>query len=127
MLVRADGRTFPIGAGGTVLGLLDTISCPPETVHLGPGDTLIFFTDGVTERRRGRELFGQQRLREAAAPLVHYSAEVIAARLRATTIGFSPEPPRDDIALLVLRNEPTESPVISRPRTRVVPIKEKAA
>lgn len=127
LLVRADGRTFPIGAGGTVLGLLDTISCPPETVHLGPGDTLIFFTDGVTERRRGRELFGQQRLREAAAPLVHYSAEVIAARLRATTIGFSPEPPRDDIALLVLRNEPTESPVISRPRTRVVPIKEKAA
>ena len=81
----------------------------------------------MTERRRGRELFGQQRLREAAAPLVHYSAEVIAARLRATTIGFSPEPPRDDIALLVLRNEPTESPVISRPRTRVVPIKEKAA
>ena len=127
LLVRADGRTAPAGAGGTALGLLDTISCPAETVHLGPGDTLVFFTDGVTERRRGRELFGRQRLQEAAAPLVHYSAEVIAARLRATTIGFSPEPPRDDIALLVVRNEPVIPPTRSRDRTRVVPNKEKVA
>jgi hypothetical protein len=30
---------------------------------------------------------------------------VIAARLRAVTIGFSVEEPRDDIAILVLRND----------------------
>jgi hypothetical protein len=30
---------------------------------------------------------------------------VIAARLRNTTLGFSAEAPRDDIAILVLRNE----------------------
>ena len=39
-----------------------------------------------------------------------YSAEVMAARLRTVTIGFSAEPPRDDIALLVLRNEPAYPP-----------------
>jgi serine phosphatase RsbU (regulator of sigma subunit)/anti-sigma regulatory factor (Ser/Thr protein kinase) len=105
VLVRADGRTLAAGSGGTALGLLDTISCPAETIYLDPGDSLVFYTDGVTERRRGRELFGGQRLRDAAAPLSHFSAEVIAARLRTATLGFSAEPPRDDIALLVLRNE----------------------
>jgi serine phosphatase RsbU (regulator of sigma subunit)/anti-sigma regulatory factor (Ser/Thr protein kinase) len=105
VLVRADGRTAHAGTGGTALGLLDTIDCPAETVRLDAGDSLIFYTDGVTERRRGRQLFGGQRLRDAAAPLAGYSAEVIAARLRTTTIGFSAEAPRDDIALLVLRNE----------------------
>lgn len=111
VLVRADGRTLLAGTGGTALGLLDMITCPVEDVELYPGDSLVLYTDGVTERRRGRELFGGQRLREAAAPLAGFSAEVIAARLRNATIGFSPEAPRDDIALLVLRNDgPTTAP-----------------
>jgi len=124
LLVRADGRTLSAGSGGTALGLLDAISCPGETVWLEAGDSLIFFTDGVTERRRGRELFGGQRLRDAASPLANYSAEVIAARLRTTTIGFSAEPPRDDIALLVLRNEPAVPPIKVRARASVPSMKE---
>jgi serine phosphatase RsbU (regulator of sigma subunit)/anti-sigma regulatory factor (Ser/Thr protein kinase) len=127
VLVRADGRTFSAGSGGTALGLLETISSPAETVYLDPGDSLIFYTDGVTERRRGRELFGGQRLRDAAAPLSHFSAEVIAARLRAATIGFSAEPPRDDIALLVLRNELVIPAVRPRPRAPVPSIQGEAA
>lgn len=124
MLVRAEGRTSPVGAGGTALGLLDTVSCPAETVWLRPGDSLVFYTDGVTERRRGRELFGGQRLRDAAAPLAGYSAELIAARLRTATIGFSAEQPRDDIALLVVRNELVNPPVRAR---ATVPTSKEAA
>jgi sigma-B regulation protein RsbU (phosphoserine phosphatase) len=105
VLVRADGKATFVGDGGTALGLLETISSPAASVRMGPGDALIFYTDGVTERRRGRELFGTERLREAAAPLAGYSADVVAARLRAATISFSVEEPRDDIAILVLRNE----------------------
>ena len=106
VLVRANGRASFVGTGGTALGLLDSIATPVATVPLDPGDALIFYTDGVTERRRGRELFGPERLRDTAAPLAGYSADIVAARLRATTMGFSPEDPRDDIAILVLRNEP---------------------
>ncbi|MEQ4304798.1 SpoIIE family protein phosphatase [Plantactinospora sp. B6F1] len=107
VLVRADGRTSFVGSGGTALGLLDSITSPVTEVRLGPGDALVFYTDGVTERRRGRELFGVERLRDAAAPLAGYSAEVLAARLRAAAINFSVESPRDDIAILVLRNDAT--------------------
>jgi serine phosphatase RsbU (regulator of sigma subunit) len=105
VLLRSAGGASFVGAGGTALGLLDTITSPTSVVPLDPGDALIFYTDGVTERRRGRELFGPDRLREAAAPLAGYSADVVAARLRSTTINFSPEPPRDDIAVLIIRND----------------------
>ncbi|MEV6305036.1 SpoIIE family protein phosphatase [Actinoplanes sp. NPDC051861] len=105
VLVRADGKTGFVGEGGTALGLLETITSPDVVVTLGPGDSLIFYTDGVTERRRGRELFGPSRLRDAAAPLAGYPADVMAARLRSTTINFSVEEPRDDIAIMVLRND----------------------
>jgi serine phosphatase RsbU (regulator of sigma subunit)/anti-sigma regulatory factor (Ser/Thr protein kinase) len=105
VLVRADGKTSFVGEGGTALGLLETISSPDSEVRLQSGDSLIFYTDGVTERRRGRELFGTARLREAAGPLAGYPADVMAARLRSITINFSVEEPRDDIAILVLRND----------------------
>ena len=105
VLVRADGKASFVGEGGTALGLLETISSPDAEVRLQPGDSLIFYTDGVTERRRGRELFGTARLRDAASPLAGYPADVMAARLRSTTINFSVEEPRDDIAILVLRND----------------------
>ncbi|SBT50623.1 SpoIIE family protein phosphatase [Micromonospora auratinigra] len=105
VLLRGAGGASFVGTGGTALGLLDSIATPTAELALGPGDALIFYTDGVTERRRGRELFGTERLRESAVPLAGYSADVVAARLRATTIGFSVEPPRDDIAVLVLRND----------------------
>ncbi|WP_305787795.1 SpoIIE family protein phosphatase [Symbioplanes lichenis] len=105
VLVRADGRTSFVGEGGTALGLLETIASPDAAVTLHAGDSLIFYTDGVTERRRGRELFGTARLKQAAEPLAGYPADVMAARLRSTTINFSVEEPRDDIAILVLRND----------------------
>jgi sigma-B regulation protein RsbU (phosphoserine phosphatase) len=104
LLAGAGGARF-VGVGGTALGLLDSITSPTTEITLTPGDSLIFYTDGVTERRRGRELFGTDRLRDAAAPLAGYSADVVAARLRAAAINFSVEPPRDDIAVLVLRND----------------------
>ncbi|MEU4773503.1 SpoIIE family protein phosphatase [Micromonospora sp. NPDC023644] len=107
VLLPAGGGARFVGTGGTALGLLDSIASPTAVVPLDPGDALVFYTDGVTERRRGRELFGTDRLRDAAAPLAGYSADVIAARLRSTAIGFSTEAPRDDIAILVLRNDAT--------------------
>jgi phosphoserine phosphatase RsbU/P len=105
VLVHADGTAAAVGTCGTALGLLDTVRSPALKVPMGPGDTLIFYTDGVTERRRGAELFGAERLRREAAKLAGFPADVVAARLRATTLAFSPEQPRDDIAIFAVRND----------------------
>ncbi|WP_432833764.1 SpoIIE family protein phosphatase [Dactylosporangium sp. CA-092794] len=105
VLLRADGRTELVGACGTALGLLDSINTPRTQVSLDPGDTLIFFTDGVTERRRGIDLFGVERLQAEAANLAGFPADVVVARLRARTLSYSAEPPRDDIAIFAVRND----------------------
>jgi serine phosphatase RsbU (regulator of sigma subunit) len=81
------------------------VTVPEVRVTLHPGDAMVFVTDGVTDRRRGNDFFGLERLKDAALQLAGHPAEVMAARLRAAAIDFSPEPPRDDIAILVLRNE----------------------
>ncbi|MEV6523254.1 SpoIIE family protein phosphatase [Longispora sp. NPDC051575] len=104
VLLHEDGGTTLVGEGGTAVGLLDTVRTPLATVRLAPGDALVFYTDGVTERRRGDELYGQDRLRQELAGLTGLPAQAVASRLRAAALAFSPEQPRDDIALLVLRN-----------------------
>ncbi len=110
VLVRANGDTELVGQGGTALGLLNSVSAPRTRVHLGPGDALVFYTDGVTERRRGRLLYGQDRLRQRLASLAGSPASVLAAGVRAAVLDFAPQPPRDDIAIVVVR-----PPVLSAP------------
>jgi serine phosphatase RsbU (regulator of sigma subunit)/anti-sigma regulatory factor (Ser/Thr protein kinase) len=105
VLIAADGKATFVGNPGTALGLLPQVKSPSAAVSLAPGDTIVFYTDGVTERRRGGELFGLDRLRDAAGTLAGFSAEAAASRLRATALAFSTEAPRDDIAILALRND----------------------
>jgi sigma-B regulation protein RsbU (phosphoserine phosphatase) len=105
VLLHADGNTSLVGDCGTALGLLGKVSSPRAKVSMSPGDTLVFYTDGVTERRRGPELYGVERLRQEAATLAGFPADVVAARLRAATLNFSAEAPRDDIAIFALRND----------------------
>jgi phosphoserine phosphatase RsbU/P len=105
VLVHPDGRTRLVGRCGTALGLLPVVKSPVEQVLLNPGDMLIFTTDGVTERRHRGVLFGVDRLRAEASTLAGFPAEVVAARLRTAAVAFSPEPPRDDIAVLTVRIE----------------------
>jgi serine phosphatase RsbU (regulator of sigma subunit) len=110
IVVRTSGATEAVGHNGSALGLLPRINIVAAEVVMSPGDTLVFFTDGVTERRRGEELFGLDRTHEVLAPLAGHDADIVAARLRSATIAFSPETPRDDIAILTMRNESTEDP-----------------
>jgi serine phosphatase RsbU (regulator of sigma subunit) len=115
ILVRQSGQTQAVGTCGSALGLLGTISIVAEPVVMEPGDTLVFFTDGVTERRRGPDMFGLDRTHDVLGPLAGHDADIVAARLRSAVLGFSPETPRDDIAILALRNDaqpvPAQRPV----------------
>ncbi|HEY2791891.1 MAG TPA: SpoIIE family protein phosphatase [Micromonosporaceae bacterium] len=105
ILVRTDGVTTPVGTCGSALGLLDTVTVTGVDIAMEPGDTLVFFTDGVTERRNGADLFGVERAHSALSTLAGHDADIVAARLRAATLAFSTEAPRDDIAILTLHND----------------------
>jgi serine phosphatase RsbU (regulator of sigma subunit) len=78
--------------------------------HLAPGDALLVYTDGVTERRRGREQFGSDRLLTAAAHAAAFTTGRTAAQLvaavRTAVERFSSAPLDDDVALLAVRAAP---------------------
>ena len=103
VLLRANGTTSMVGACGTALGLLNDIMVPRTTIRLRRGDSLVFYTDGVTERRKGGRLYGHKRLRTEISSLVGSPASVLASRLRRSVLAFSPQPPKDDIAIVALR------------------------
>ncbi len=103
VLVRPESGASLVGRCGTALGLMEEIVSPRTVVRLRRGDALVFYTDGITERRRGTELFGHRRLTAELAALAGSPASVLAAQLRAAVLSFSAVPPRDDIAIVALR------------------------
>src|SRR5260370_9472735 len=73
---RADGRVQTFGRPGTLLGIFPHPELHDSRGLLRGGDSLVLFTDGVTEAR-GRidhDLYGDDRLRDAIAALGDMSA-----------------------------------------------------
>jgi phosphoserine phosphatase RsbU/P len=103
VLLRANGATSMVGTCGTALGLLNDITVPRASIRLRRGDSLVFYTDGVTERRKGTRLYGHKRLRSEISSLVGSPASVLTTQLRRAVLAFSPQPPKDDIAIVALR------------------------
>ena len=65
LLLRADGQLERLTATNTVLGLFEKWECAVAEVQLAPGDTLVLYTDGVTEAENAEgEQFGESRLAE---------------------------------------------------------------
>ena len=66
-----------------------------------PGASLVLYTDGVTEGRNGKELFGEDRLNDSVRRHAG-SAASISAGLLADVLDFQTGTPRDDIAIVVV-------------------------
>ncbi len=102
---RADGRIHTVGRSGTPLGLFPDPELGDSRTRLHHGDSLILFTDGVTEAHRpgDYDLFGDERLRDAVAATAGKSAADVAQYVAHTALAFGGEPPADDTAVLVLK------------------------
>jgi serine phosphatase RsbU (regulator of sigma subunit) len=103
LLLRTDGTVEPIGAPGTLLGVVPDPQLDDRAVSLGPGDALVFYTDGVVEGRIGEELLDEAGLTALVASCAGQGADAIAARVEEAALRSQGGHPRDDIAVLVLR------------------------
>ncbi|WP_300011517.1 SpoIIE family protein phosphatase [Pseudonocardia sp.] len=106
VLVHSDGTAELIGSFGTAVGLVARVELASTRHHIAPGDTLLAYTDGVTERRRGREQFGPDRLLAAAGAAAGQTAAQVVEAVRVAVERFSDDPRDDDIALLAVRALP---------------------
>ena len=59
-----EGRWEPVGAPGSLVGVLREPEFFQASLLLEPGSRLVLYTDGVTEARRGDEQYGEKRLRD---------------------------------------------------------------
>ena len=98
----ADGQVAPLGRHGSLLGVLDRPSFVDTTVELHPGDAVLFYTDGVTEGRSGREFYGEERLAERLRTCRGAPAAEVADAVVDDVVAFQDGFPRDDIAVVVL-------------------------
>ena len=68
LILRRDDVTELLTEGSFPVGLIPEADYTAATINLQPSDTLILFTDGVTEAMDpGHQLFGDTRLREVLA------------------------------------------------------------
>jgi serine phosphatase RsbU (regulator of sigma subunit) len=102
-LVRADHTVTYLGKHGSAVGLVKKFAVHPTRHVLLEGDSLVFYTDGITEHRRGTVLFGPQRLAQALERGANHSAEALIGSLRQAIADFSPQPHRDDIAIVAVQ------------------------
>ena len=103
VLLRRDGSAEFIGRSGTVLGVVESVDVEDDTVVLTPGDALVFYTDGVTERRSGSQMYGDDRLLACLQKAKGHSADALAGSVEADVRAFGAGPTRDDLAVLVVR------------------------
>jgi len=105
VVLRADGRTELVGVPGDLLGVLgdDELELHETEVVLRRGDALVLYTDGLTERRDGRRMFGQYGLRKTLSTAAGQDAEGLASALEHAAESFVDTELRDDLAVLVMR------------------------
>lgn len=59
-VVRKAGALAEVGRPGSLLGVVEDLEVSEESCELAPGDALVLFTDGITERRRDELLFEEE-------------------------------------------------------------------
>ncbi len=105
-VLRGDGSVEQPGTSGSLLGILPEIRVHEERIVLRPGDGIVLWTDGVSDRRGDGELFGEERLRALLESAGRGSPREIAEAIENAVVRFSATEPQDDIALLVIRVTP---------------------
>ena len=111
LLVSGNGTIRRLETGGLPLGMFESSRYEEEEVQLAPGDTLLLFSDGLSEAANSAdEEFGEDRLMAAVAAESHLGPDDLLESLLARVRAFSGECAQaDDMTALVIRRPSTST------------------
>ena len=103
--VRSDGSIQSLTRTGVALGAAEGMTYTQRSISLGKDDSILFFTDGLTESYNiDGDFYGEERLEEALKANHCSSAHELIDVVEKSLIDFVQDmPPADDLTMLVLR------------------------
>lgn len=103
--VRQSGKVERLTRTAIALGVVTGETVAEHTLTFERGDSLLLYTDGLTESFNNRgEFFGEERLLEAIRSNQHSSASELMDVVEKSLLNFVQDvPPGDDLTMLVLR------------------------
>ena len=103
LIRRRDGSVETVQVAGPIIGMLPEVRFATVEVALRPGDTLICYTDGLSDARGNDGLLGAERLAAVAADSGGMAAQAIADRMLQFALEHLEGRPHDDMAVLTLQ------------------------
>jgi sigma-B regulation protein RsbU (phosphoserine phosphatase) len=105
LLRPGSSPRMPVTPTGGLAGFEPGLKVTRQSVQVQPGDTLVLYTDGVTEAMDGKdELYGDERLlAQLAAEPGRTASETVSGLVGAVRRFVGEREPSDDIAILGLR------------------------
>ncbi len=105
LIGRSDGTIEQLSSGGFPLGIIPTAEFEIGETHLGKGDTIVVYSDGVSEANnlKGEE-FGLDRLTEVVKNNLRSSAAGMRDKVESGLSAFTQTAPaNDDITLVIVK------------------------
>ena len=105
LLVRSGaGDVRELEVAGSLLGAFRSLGLRAGTETLAAGDTLVLYTDGVTDAAHpGGERFGAERFHALVRAQCAVSAGAVVRTVMDAVAAWEGDEPADDLALLVVR------------------------
>jgi hypothetical protein len=103
LVLRENGELGETAGRGLPLGIDADTDYEDQTLSLSTGNGLLAFTDGLVEARRAGELFGEARVREAAAQAAGQGMQELVTSVHQAAKRFAGGL-QDDTVLLALRH-----------------------
>ena len=103
LILREDGAVEQVGHAGALLGVLEDADLVDERAVLGSGDSLVLWTDGLTEAGAPHRLLGQGDIARLVARRRGAEPVALIRGLEQDALAGVEGTPRDDLAIIALR------------------------
>jgi PAS domain S-box-containing protein len=113
LLIRSGGEIEQVGTIGTLLGVIEPVAIEPVEATMAPGDTLVLYTDGVTDAGADGKMLGEQGLLDLCASAESGTLPRLLSCIEGAALERSDGSLRDDLALLAVRAAPQPAPLVA--------------